>query len=86
LENKKNWDEHYELCKKKELEINKIKCSECDLFFDDIETMSIHYFEIHDKQNQNKTEDKNNLQKNKLEEELNINNKNNKDEKSLIEK
>jgi len=48
--------------------------------------MSIHFCEIHDKINQNNTEKKNICQKIKLEEDLNINNKINKKEKSIFEK
>jgi len=31
---------------------NKVECSECDLVFDSIESMSLHYFEIHEKKKQ----------------------------------
>ena len=83
---KRKMNNHLKLCKKPEIKENKIKCSECDLFFDDVESMSIYFNEIHDKINQNNTEEKNISQKIKIEDDFNINNKNDKDEKSLIEK
>ena len=83
---KRKMNKHLKFCKNNELKGNQIKCTECDLFFDDVESMSIHFYKIHDKNNQNNIEEKNISQKIKLEEDLNINNKNNKDEKSLIEK
>ena len=33
------------------IDLEYIECSECDLTFDSIESMSLHYFEKHEKKN-----------------------------------
>ena len=53
----KKMNNHLKICEKKRLKENKIKCSECDLFFDDVETMTIHFYEMHDIKNQKNIED-----------------------------
>ena len=80
----KKINEHVQFCKVNE---NLIKCSECNLFFNNVELMSFHFFQIHDKKNQQNIQE-NNISK-KLMEDFDNNYKDDKDdgkEKSLIEK
>jgi len=77
----KKINEHVIFCK---INNNLIRCSECNLFFDNVELMSLHFFQIHDKKNQQNIQE-NNISK-KLMEDSNKNNKDYKKEKSLIEK
>ena len=79
---KEKMNEHFRICEKDELKENKNECSECESMSDDDESMNIHFDEMH----QISTDEKNIFQKNKLDDNYNININNNKYEKPLIEK
>ena len=61
----KKINEHIQFCninkdeEEDEDEGNKIKCSECNMFFDNVELMSLHFFQIHDKKNQQNIQENN---------------------------